>query len=99
MRLLLITRYICFIQILLRENDARARVEFFFSIIVGTAVGAATAAVRVLEGQYIQEHRNPLRGSGQPMGPLGPCGTRSKHCTAGLVQTYSRACTRREYVM
>ena len=77
MRLLLITRYICFIQILLRENDARARVEIFFSIIVGTAVGAATAAVRVLEGQYIQEHRNPLRDSGQPMGPLGPSGTRS----------------------
>ena len=54
-------------------------------IIVGTAVGAATAAVRVLDSQ--------------PMGPLGPCGTRSTHCTAGLVQMYSRTCTRREYVM
>ena len=39
------------------------------------------------------------QGKHEPMGPLGPCGTRSTHCAAGLVQTYSRACTRREYVM
>ena len=53
--------------------------------------GSVDIVDTVQKGQYIQEHQNPLRDCGRPMGPLGPCGTRSKHSTAGLVQTYSRA--------